>query len=128
MNLHRFRGTNFENSGSQSALERTGKPEFARNSYLAALVRWPGNLAARIGAGNTAYRMKRLDEAEKDFRQAVQDHPGSVAALNNLAQVLADLGRYEEALPVARRAVSLGGSLADIAKETLKAIEDKTGH
>lgn len=108
-----------------SAFERIGDPEHARISYLAALERWPGNLAAQIGVGNTAYKMKRLGEAEKVFRQAVQDHPDSVAALNNLAQTLADQQRYEEALPIARRAVSLGGALADVAKETLKAIEGK---
>lgn len=108
-----------------SAFERIGDPEHARVSYLAALDRWPGNLTAQIGVGNTAYKMRQLGEAEKAFRQAVQDHPDSVAALNNLAQTLVDQQRYEEALPIARRAVSLGGSLADVAKETLKAIEDK---
>jgi tetratricopeptide (TPR) repeat protein len=108
-----------------SAFERIGDPEHARISYLAALERWPGNLTAQIGVGNTAYKLKQLGEAEKAFRQAVQDHPGSVAALNNLAQTLADQQRYEEALPIARRAVSLGGALAETAKETLKMIEDK---
>lgn len=108
-----------------SAFERAGDPELARISFLAVLERWPGNLTAQIGAGNTAYKMKRLDEAEKAFRRAVQDHPDSVAALNNLAQTLADQQRYEEALPIARRAVSLGGALVETAKETLKAIEDK---
>lgn len=108
-----------------SAFERIGDPEHARISYLAALERWPGNLTAQIGVGNTAYKMRQLGEAEKAFRQAVQDHPDSVAALNNLAQTLVDQQRYEEALPIARRAVSLGGALADTAKETLRAIEDK---
>jgi tetratricopeptide (TPR) repeat protein len=108
-----------------SAFERIGDPEHARISYLAALGRWPGNLTAQIGAGNTSYKMKRLGEAEKTFRQAVQDHPDSVAALNNLAQILSDQQRYEEALPIARRAVSLGGPLAEAAKETLKTIEGK---
>lgn len=108
-----------------SAFERIGDPEHALISYLAVLDRWPGNLTAQIGVGNTAYKMKRLGDAEKAFRQAVQDHPDSVAALNNLAQILADQQRYEEALLIARRAAGLGGPLADVAKETLRAIEGK---
>lgn len=106
-----------------SAVEKIGYSERAQIAYLAALKRWPGNLAAQIGVGNTAYRMKDLVQAEAAFRQAIQDHPDSVAALNNLAQVLADLGRDGEALSFARRAVALGGPLEDIAQATLSDIE-----
>ncbi len=106
-----------------SALEKIGYPERAQITYLAALKRWPGNLVAQIGLGNTAYRMKDLAQAEAAFRLAIQDHPDAVAALNNLAQVLADLGRDEEALSFARRAVALGGPLRDIAQATLSDIE-----
>lgn len=106
-----------------SAVEKIGYSERAQIAYLAALKRWPGNLAAQIGVGNTAYRMKDLVQAEAAFRQAIQDHPDSVAALNNLAQILADLGRDGEALSFARRAVALGGPLEDIAQATLSDIE-----
>ena len=106
-----------------SALEKNGHSERARTAYLAALKRWPGNLLAQIGVGNTAYRMHDYAMAEAAFRQAVQDHPQSVAALNNLAQTLVDLGRYEEALPYARRAVAEGGQLKDTARATLDEIE-----
>jgi tetratricopeptide (TPR) repeat protein len=110
---------------SVSALEKAGDPERARSAYIAALKRWPGSLGAQIGAGNTAYSMKDLAQAEAAFRLAIQNHPDSVAALNNLAQTLADQARYEEALTFARRAASLGGSLNDVANETLVAIERK---
>jgi tetratricopeptide (TPR) repeat protein len=106
-----------------SALEKISDPERAQSSYIAALNRWPGNLAAQIGAGNTAYRLHDLAQAETAFRQAAHDHPDSVAAFNNLAQTLADQTRYEEALEAAHRAVSLGGSLAPVAQETLADIE-----
>jgi predicted Zn-dependent protease len=89
------------------------------------LNRWPGNLAAQIGIGNTAYRLHDLAKAEAAFRQAAHDHPDSVAAFNNLAQTLADQAHYEEALVAAHRAVSLGGPLAAVAQETLADIERK---
>jgi tetratricopeptide (TPR) repeat protein len=108
-----------------SALEKTSEPEQVQSTYIAALNRWPGNLSAQIGVGNTAYRMHDLAKAETAFRQAAHDHPDSVAAFNNLAQTLADQARYEEALAAARRAVSLGGPLAQTAQETLADIEHK---
>jgi tetratricopeptide (TPR) repeat protein len=108
-----------------SALEKIGDPESVQRTYLAALNRWPGNLSAQIGVGNTAYRMHDLARAETAFRQAAHDHSDSVAAFNNLAQTLSDQARYEEALEAAHRAVSLGGSLAQVAQETLDDIERK---
>jgi tetratricopeptide (TPR) repeat protein len=108
-----------------SAFEKISDPERAQSTYIAALNRWPGNLAAQIGVGNTAYRLHDLAQAETAFRQAAHDHPDSVAAFNNLAQTLADQTRYEEALEAAHRAVSLGGPLAQVAQETLADIERK---
>ena len=106
-----------------SALEKISGPGKVQSTYIAALKRWPGNLSAQIGAGNAAYQLHDLVQAEADFRQATLDHPDSVAALNNLAQTLSDLGRSDEALQAAHRAVSLGGPLAQTAQETLAEIE-----
>ena len=108
-----------------SALEKTSEPEQVQSTYIAALNRWPGNLSAQIGIGNTAYRMHDLAKAETAFRQAAHDHPDSVAAFNNLAQTLADQARYAEALAAAHQAVSLGGPLAQTAQGTLADIERK---
>jgi tetratricopeptide (TPR) repeat protein len=119
-----------ENSfiAAASALEKIGDPERVQQTYLAALERWPGNLSAQIGIGNTAYKLHDLVRAESAFRQAAQDHPDSVAALNNLAQTLADQARYQEALEAARQADSLGGPLAQTAQATLADIERKMKH
>lgn len=106
-----------------SALEKIAEPEHVQKTYIAALNYWPGNLAAQIGIGNTAYRLHNLAQAEAAFRQAAHDHPDSVAAFNNLAQALSDQALYAEALEAAHRAVSLGGPLAQIAQETLAEIE-----
>lgn len=108
-----------------SALEKMSDTGKAQSAYKAALSRWPKNLTAQIGIGNIAYRLHDLDQAEQAFRSATTDHPDSVAALNNLAQILSDQARFEEALEAAHQAVSLGGGLAPIAQETLIEIENK---
>lgn len=108
-------------------LEHTGKPKEAHKSYSAALARWPHNLPAQIGLGNTAYALKDIKGAEQAFRRAAKDHPDSAAAFNNLAQTLYDQKRYQEARVAAQKAVSLGGPLAATSKETLQQIEKKLG-
>jgi tetratricopeptide (TPR) repeat protein len=108
-----------------SALEKMSDTGKAQSAYRAALSRWPRNLTAQIGLGNVAYRLHDLAQAEQVFRSAAIDHPDSVAAFNNLAQVLSDQSRYEEALEAAHQAVSLGGALVPIAQETLVEIEGR---
>lgn len=104
------------------ALERTGQLAAARTGYESLLKRWPGNLAAEMGRGNIAYAQHDLAAAESAFRKAVVDHPDSAAALNNLAQVLAERGLLEEALATAERAVALGGPLLSATQATLDEI------
>jgi tetratricopeptide (TPR) repeat protein len=108
-------------------LEKAGEFASARVAYEGALERWPDNLVALMGLGNTAYRAGDLDAAERSFRRAVGAHPESTAAHNNLAQTLADLDRYDEALAEAREAVGLGGPLEDVSIRTLDAIVARTG-
>lgn len=104
-----------------AALERVSLAD-ARQAYAAALDRWPDNLLARIGSGNTAYALGDLAAAEAAYRQATRDHPQSGDAWNNLAQVRFELGRKTEALSAARQAVALGGVRLTQYRETLKAI------
>jgi tetratricopeptide (TPR) repeat protein len=108
-----------------NALGKTGDLPAAHAAYQAAAERWPQSLGVQIGLGNVAYLMKRLDIAEQAFRRAVNDHPDSVAALNNLAQTLSDMGRDGEALGLVQKAVALGGPLQDIARSTQADIERK---
>jgi tetratricopeptide (TPR) repeat protein len=76
-----------------------------------------------MGIGNTLYAMGELAEAEEAFREAVRRNPGGASGYNNLAQVLFETGRREEALKMARKAVDLGGPLADLYRQTLEQIE-----
>lgn len=103
-------------------LERSGQREAARAAYGAALERWPDDLVALMGLGNTAYAAGDLRGAESAFRHATVAHPDAAAAHNNLAQTLAELKRFDEAAAEARTAVALGGPAKEAAMRTLDAI------
>jgi tetratricopeptide (TPR) repeat protein len=108
-----------------AAVERTSPQTDTLVGYAAALKRWPQHLATQIGAGNAEYRRHDLDRAEQILLKAVHDHPDSLAAFNNLAQVQADLGKFDAALTSARQAVQLGGPLTSTARKTLESIEQR---
>jgi tetratricopeptide (TPR) repeat protein len=108
-----------------AALERSGQPKNALIAYNAMLKRWPSSLVGLMGRGNTAYALKDLETAEAAFRQAAADHPDSAAALNNMAEVLAERGKLDEALATAQHAVSLGGPLLPTTQATLGEIRRK---
>ena len=112
-------------ASAAAALEKTGRSAEANLAYGALLQRWPANLVGLIGLGNTAYGLGNKAQAETAFRQATAAHPESAAAFNNLAQTLADLGKFEGALEAARTAVSLGGASMPEAKATLDEILKK---
>jgi tetratricopeptide (TPR) repeat protein len=105
------------------ALERVSA-NAARRAYATALTRWPRNLVARIGSGNLAYAMKDFAAAEAAYRQAARDHPQAADAWNNLAQTLLEMGRKDEALDAAQRAVALGGPRLPQYQTTLKTIAE----
>lgn len=110
------------------ALEQAGFPGEAHAAYEAALGKWPDNLTALMGLGNTAYELGDAAGSERAFRRAADLHAESDAALNNLAQVLADEGRFSEAQSAVRRALALDGPNKMVAERTLHEIRQKTGH
>lgn len=112
---------------SVSALEQAGQTAGAHIGYRTLLKRWPENLIARMGFGNTAYKLGDLAAAETAFREATLLAPQSAAAFNNLAQTLADRGKLEEARVAAERAVTLAAGNLPVAGETLAAILKKAG-
>ena len=113
-----------EFAAAVAALEQAGKAREARESYRALLARWPSNLVGLIGLGNVEYALKDLAGSESAFRRASETLPPSAAAFNNLAHVLAEIGRLDEAEAAARRAVALEGPLLPQARKTLEAILD----
>ncbi len=94
------------------AFDRSATPDAARTAWQAFLARWPGDALASVALGNRLYAERNLAGAESVLRAALKTHPTSTEMLNNLAQVLAEQGRNDEALAVIDRAVTLPGPFA----------------
>jgi tetratricopeptide (TPR) repeat protein len=105
------------------ALERLQRWEESGAAYAAALKRWPKSLTARLGLGNSRYRLGDVPGARAAFEQATRDHPESAPAFNNLAHTLMELGELKKAEAAARRAVELGGPHLATSRATLAEIE-----
>jgi len=106
-------------------LERVQQWHPAAHAYATALKQWPDSLGAALGLGNARYALADLTGAEQAFRGAVKQHPDAAPAYNNLAQVLAEKGRYREAERMAREALKLGGPLRDTYQQTLEEIKTR---
>lgn len=92
-----------------AGLERAGHPAAAEKAYLSITGRWPGSFAAWMGLGNVRYALNDLAGAEAAYRGAIAaGGDGAAPAWNNLAYVLIALGRKEEAIGAARKAVETG--------------------
>jgi hypothetical protein len=104
-------------------LEKANQWEAAVEGYWTALAVWPDSLGARIGLGNSYYALGDRKSAEAAFREATRRFPNNGSAFNNLAQVLWEEGKQEDALQAACKAVELGGPLVDIYRKTLEGIQ-----
>jgi tetratricopeptide (TPR) repeat protein len=104
-------------------LEQAKQPAAAVDGYRTALSRWPHNLVAMMGLGNSYYALGDLKKSEAAFRQATAAHPMEGAAFNNLAHVLLAEGRREDAQAAAQMAVALGGPLQSLFRKTLEEIQ-----
>ncbi|MBT8434804.1 MAG: tetratricopeptide repeat protein, partial [Gammaproteobacteria bacterium] len=88
-------------------LEQVGRIDTAFKGYDTALGRWPENLLAHIGRGNSAYAKGEYAVAESAYRDALQIEPEKAEAWNNLAYALAQLGRHEASIDAINRALTL---------------------
>jgi len=104
------------------ALENIGNYEAASIGYETALSRWPNSHGAIMGLGNSRHAMGDLAGAEEAFRRAVGLCPTCGDGFNNLAHVLAQQRRYDEAMDAADNAVRLGGPNETTYRATLKEI------
>ncbi|MGD9322796.1 MAG: PA2778 family cysteine peptidase, partial [Desulfobacterales bacterium] len=109
-------------------LEKSRQYQAAVCGYQTALIHWPASLPGLMGLGNSYYAVADLPRAESAFRQATERYPRVAAAYNNLAQVLLEQGREQEALAAAQKAVSLGGPLISVSKKTLQVIQSRISY
>lgn len=100
-----------------AGIEETGMIRQARMAYETALRQWPDDPAALFGLGNTAYAMGDLNAAEAALRQLVGRQPENMAAVNNLAVVLGESGKRDEALRLISGALSSGSAPGDFRHE-----------
>jgi len=83
--------------GAIAAMDRVAAPAASIAAYSTFLRHWPASIAASVALANRYYALGRLSDAEAVLRRASLVHPDEVVLLNNLAQVLSDLGRNDEA-------------------------------
>ena len=88
-------------------MEQVGHTASASQAYQTALGRWPGNLLAHSGLGNTAYALGDYAAAESAYRAALDIDPENAAIWNNLAYALAQLGRRDASVQAIGRALEL---------------------
>jgi len=88
-------------------LEQVGDPRPAHQAYATALRRWPGNLLAHIGLGNTAYALGEYTDAARAYRKALQINPDKAEVWNNLAYAHAQIGERELSLAAIAQAIEL---------------------
>ena len=99
----------------------------ARPGYTAAVARWPAHAGLATAYGNHLRQAGEPEAAEAAYRAALAAEPRHVPALNNLADLLLEGGRLDEAYAAAAEAVALGGPYRDTAAATLREIERASG-
>ena len=106
-----------------AALEQVAGPRTALPAYRAGVAHWPGSAPLWIALANGLQAEGKLDGAEHALRSALAHDSSSAIAYNNLAMVLADRGRWSEALGAVRHAIALGGPFLDQFRATLATIQ-----
>jgi len=106
-----------------AGLENAGHWQSAASGYRTALKRWPANFVGWMGLGNSEYKLHFLDTSAEAFYQATLLQPENGMAFNNWAHVLAEQGKFQEALAAVQRAVDLGGPFSDTFRQTLEDIK-----
>jgi tetratricopeptide (TPR) repeat protein len=101
------------------ALEDEGKLSEAASAYRQYLAGHPDSAVAWTDLGNAESRRGRRAEAEEAFHRALAADPASRDALNNLAWLLFEEKRYDDAESFARKAVAAKGPDSYLVLDTL---------
>ena len=105
-------------------LEKSGQLTAAKSTYRAAVSRWPNNLVAHMGLGNTNFALGDLGAASAAYRTATQVDPGSAAAFNNLAVSLLELNCVGSAHDAIDCALRLDDNRSSEIQDTLEQIKN----
>lgn len=82
---------------SVAAIESIGDTDSALAGYLTATDQWPRNSFAWLGLGNSYYAQGDLVSAQQAYVRLLTIDSSHAVALNNLSQVQADQGCFEDA-------------------------------
>jgi hypothetical protein len=104
------------------ALEEEGKTAEAATAYRDLLAAHPDSLLAWTNLGNVEMQLGHNAAAEEAFRRALALDSGARDALNNLAWLLFQEKRLDEAESLARKAVALHGPDPYLVLDTLARI------
>lgn len=108
-----------------NGIERAGRQANALTAFAIAARHWPDASAPLVSAANILIKTNQLEDAKTLLLAARQREPENPMVLNNLADVLMQLGALDEAEKIALQAVAAGGDTQDIAKQTLMEIRAK---
>lgn len=106
-------------------LERAQQWKEASQAYITVLNKWPDHYTAHIGLGNCYYYLKDLKSAEVIFRGITFRFPNKGPAFNNLAQVLLEQGKLDEAFDSIQEAIRIEGPKVEQYQKTLEEIQTK---
>lgn len=105
-----------------AGLERAEQLTAATQTYSEIIRRWPDNMIAHFGLGNSLYAQSDYVQAATAYRQALEIDPDNPYVWNNLAHALVKSGKREEAAVAAQRAVTLGRGADETFQKTLEEI------
>jgi tetratricopeptide (TPR) repeat protein len=89
------------------AAESPVSPEKALTDLNRAITIKPNLMAARVARGLLLFRQTKPAQALLDFQAAVERRPDDARVLDRLGQTYTALNRFQEAVPVLRRAADL---------------------
>jgi len=87
--------------------ESQGKFDLAQKEYTQAIRKEKGWAVPYFNLGNVLFRMGDLKKAEEHYREAFEKDGTNPDFMNNLAYVLCEQGRYDEAEQWISRALSI---------------------
>ena len=107
----------------QTALSN-GQWQAAEQAYQQALEIDPGSIAAHSGLSYVYAQQGKLEQAEAENLIVLRAVPDDLATLKNLAIIYRQLGRYEDALDYAERALQSPGAAVEDRQQLEAFIEE----